>query len=77
MDNQKALKVLKLFYLGCENMAQLSLKAGVTRDEAREILKGARECGLISYSSHDTREVFVNIRKKKLGEFLRAKGALK
>ncbi|MHC1750879.1 MAG: hypothetical protein AB9856_21605 [Cellulosilyticaceae bacterium] len=77
MDNKKVLRVLTLFYYGQESIIRLSQKAGVTREEAREILKGARECGLISYSTKDYSETFVRIKKDKLKPYLEAKGCLK
>lgn len=77
MDNQKALQVLKLFYYGQESMEQLSKKARLTREETREVLRGARECGLISYSTKDYNETFIRIKKDKLKPYLQAKGALK
>lgn len=78
MDNQKALQVLKTFYIGsCEDMVQISRRTKVSRDEVREVLKGARECGLIDYHTNGFRETFNNIKKKKLETYLRAKGALK
>lgn len=77
MDNQKALQILKAFYLGCEDMIQISGRTKASRDEVREVLKGARECGLIDYHTQGYRETFNNIKKKKLEAYLRAKGALR
>lgn len=77
MNNNQALAVLKAFYLGAESMEQISYKTRVSREEVREILRGARECGLIKYSTHDYREVFSRTESKKLGAYLRTKGALK
>lgn len=77
MNNQKSLDILKLFYFGCESMDLISKRTRVSRDEVREVLRGARECGLISYSTQDYRETFAHVRKKKLQEYLRAKGAIK
>lgn len=77
MDDTKALLILKLFYKGCDNMIELARKAKVTRDEARGILKGARECGLLSYSTKDYNETFYDTRKTKLEKYLRTKGAIK
>lgn len=77
MTNQNALDVLKLFYFGCPDMVQLSKKVRLPREEVREVLKSARSCGLISYSTNDYNEVFVNVKKNKLGAYLRSKGALR
>lgn len=77
MTNQKALEILKLFYYGCSDMLLLSKKAKVSREEVREILRGARDCGLISYNTQDYNETFWNVKKQKLEPYLRAKGAIK
>lgn len=77
MTNQKALQVLKLFFFGAESVQELSRRTGVSRAEVREILKGARTCDLISFSTQDTTETFVHVRKKGLEKYLRSKGALK
>ena len=58
-------------------METLAKKTGVSRDEVREILRGARECGLIKYSTKDHRETFVHTENKKLGQYLKAKGFIK
>jgi len=71
MDDQKALEVLKVFYFGCKNMTELTTKAKVSKIEATEILKNARECQLISYSTKYYGEIFDKVRKDKLGAYLR------
>lgn len=76
MTNQKAIDVLKLFYFGCPDMTQLAKKVRLPKEEVREVLKSARSCGLISYSTNDYKEVFCEIKKQKLGAYLRSKGAL-
>lgn len=76
MTNQKALDVLKLFYFGCPDMTQLAKKVRLPKEEVREILKSARSCGLINYSTNDYREIFVDVKKQKLGAYLRSKGVL-
>lgn len=77
MDTNQTIKVLKAFYFGCESMVQISKRTGVSRDEVREALRGARECGLIKYEAKDYNETFVHTEKKKLGAYLRAKGLMK
>lgn len=77
MENQKALEILKLFYFGCESMDVISKRTKVSRDEVRDVLRGARECGLISYSTQDYRETFTRIKKDKLQAYLRTKGAIR
>ncbi|MGL4345326.1 MAG: hypothetical protein ACRCTE_09020 [Cellulosilyticaceae bacterium] len=77
MENKKALDILKLFCFGCESMDLIAKRTKVSRDEVRAVLRGARECGLISYSTQDYRETFANVKKKKLQEYLRAKGVIK
>lgn len=77
MNTNETVKVLKAFYFGGESMAQISKRTGVSRDEVREALRGARECGLIRYSTKDYNETFAHVDKKKLGAYLRAKGLIK
>nr|WP_302598727.1 hypothetical protein [uncultured Cellulosilyticum sp.] len=77
MNTNETVRVLKAFYFGGESMAQISKRTGVSRDEVREILRGARECGLIKYVTKDYNETFAHTEKKKLGEYLRAKGMIK
>lgn len=77
MDNQSTLNVLKSFYFGCEDMVQIAARTKVSRDEVRDILRGARECGLIQYNTAGYRETFNNVRKQKLGTYLRTKGVIK
>ena len=76
MNNTKALAILKAFYLGSDDMALISKRTKASRVEVREVLRGARECGLIEYSTKDYRETFFNIKKKKLGTYLSSKGVL-
>lgn len=76
MTNQKALETLKVFYYGCEDMIQLSRRAKVSREEAREIIKGARDCGMISYNTKDYKETFYNVKKQKLQAYLKSKGVI-
>ncbi|OON95481.1 MAG: hypothetical protein ATN36_08265 [Epulopiscium sp. Nele67-Bin005] len=76
MDNQ-ALDILKLFYNGAPSVRDISNKTKLAPEEVREILKGARTCGLISFNTQDQAETFHNIKKKKLELYLRSKGALK
>ena len=71
MDDKKALDVLKVFYNGCKNMTELTLKAKVSKIEASEILKNARDCKLISYSTKYYGEIFDQVRTEKLGKYLR------
>ena len=77
MDNKETVNVLKAFYFGGESMAQISKRTGVSRDEVREALRGAHECGLIKYSTRDYNETFVHKETKKLGEYLKAKGFIR
>nr|WP_307989646.1 hypothetical protein [uncultured Niameybacter sp.] len=77
MTEQKALQILKLFYYGAESIQEIERKVGVSRREVREILKGARSCDLISYSTQDTSETFVQVKKKGLEKYLRTKGAIR
>ncbi len=71
MDDNKSLEVLKIFYYGCKNMTDLTTKAKVSKVEATEILKNARDCKLIAYSTKYYGEVFENVRTTKLGAYLR------
>ena len=71
MNDKKALDVLKIFYYGCKNMTELISRAKVTKIEATQILKNARECQLIAYSTKYYGEVFEEVRKDKLGAYLR------
>jgi hypothetical protein len=71
MNDKKALDVLKIFYYGCKNMTELTSRAKVTKIEATQILKNARECQLIAYSTKYYGEVFEEVRKDKLGVYLR------
>lgn len=77
MTDQKTLEILKLFYFGCENMEQLAKRTKVPREEIREVLKSARDCGLISYKAQDYNETFCKVRKDKLQIYLKTKGILK
>ncbi|MGL4738631.1 MAG: hypothetical protein ACRCW2_14355 [Cellulosilyticaceae bacterium] len=77
MNNQKSLAILKQFYFGCDSMDLISKRTRSSRDEVREVLRGARECGLISYSTQDYKETFAHVRKKKLEVYLRTKGILR
>lgn len=77
MNLNQTTAVLKAFYFGCDSMQLISKKTKLSREEVREILRGARECGLIKYSTKDYNETFVHVEKKKLGSYLRAKGFIK
>lgn len=77
MNNQNAIKILRAFFLGAEDMAQISYRTRASRDEVRDVLRGARQCGLIEYSTQGPKETLNNVRKKKLGDYLRTKGAIK
>ncbi len=77
MDTNQTMAVFKAFYLGCENMEKISRRTKVSREEVREALRGARECGLIKYSTKDYNETFTHVENKKLGVYLRAKGIIK
>lgn len=77
MNTNQTVAVLKAFYFGCESMEKIARRTKLTRDEVREILRGARECGLIKYSTRDYNETFVHKESKKLGAYLKAKGMLK
>lgn len=77
MNTNQTVNILKAFYFGSESMVAISRRTGSTREEVREALRGARECGLIKYSTKDYNETFVHTEKKKLGAYLRAKGMIK
>lgn len=77
MNTNQTLAVLKAFYFGCESMEKISRKTNLSREEVREILRGARECGLIKYSTRDYHETFVHVESKKLGAYLKAKGIIR
>ncbi len=77
MTQNNAIYILKLFYYGVGSVQEISRRAGVSRAEVREILRGARSCGLIEYGTQDSIETFVHVRKKGLEKYLRTKGALK
>lgn len=76
MTEQKALQILKLFYYGAASIQEIERKVGVSRREVREILKDARGCDLISYSTQDATETFVQVKKKNLEKYLRTKGVI-
>ena len=77
MNTNETINVLKAFYFGSESMEIIAKKTGVERDEVREILRGARECGLIKYSTKDYYETFHHVERKKLGQYLKTKGFIK
>ena len=77
MNTNQTIAVLKAFYFGSESIASIAHRTKISRDEVREALRGARECGLIKYSTRDYNETFVHKDSKKLGEYLKAKGLLK
>ena len=58
-------------------MVSIEKRTGISRDEVREALRGARECGLIKYTTKDYNETFVHVERKKLGDYLKAKGLIK
>lgn len=76
MTTNQTLAVLKAFYFGSDSMAAIAHRTKLSRDEVREALRGARECGLIKYSTRDYNETFVHKDSKKLGEYLKAKGLI-
>lgn len=76
MNLYQSTSVLKAFYFGCASIQDISRKTKLSRDEVREVLKGARTCGLIKFSTKEAQEVFVHVEKKKLGEYLKMKGLL-
>ncbi|ADZ83245.1 sugar-binding transcriptional regulator [Cellulosilyticum lentocellum] len=77
MDTNQIMAVFKAFYFGCENMEKIARRTKVSREKVREVLRGARECGLIKYSTKDYNETFTHVENKKLGAYLRAKGYYK
>ena len=77
MNSSETVKILKAFYFGGESMEQIARRTGISRDEVREALRGARECGLIKYEAKDYNETFVHVEKKKLGTYLKTKGLIK
>lgn len=77
MADQNALKVLKLFFYGASSMQEISRRSGVSRQEVREVLRGARSLGLISYDTKDPTETLFHTRQKGLEKYLRTKGAIK
>lgn len=77
MDVNQTIAVLKAFYFGCESMEKIARRTKLSRDEVREALRSARECGLIKYSARGYNEVFVHIECKKLGVYLKTKGFIK
>ncbi|MGL4798046.1 MAG: helix-turn-helix domain-containing protein [Cellulosilyticaceae bacterium] len=77
MTDQNALKVLKLFFYGAQSMQEISRRSGVSRPEVREILRGARSLGLISYDTKEITELLMHTRTKGLEKYLRTKGAIK
>jgi len=77
MDVNQTTAVLKAFYFKGDSIQGISRRTNLPREEVRDILRGARECGLIKYSTKDYNEVFVHVEKKKLGAYLRTKGIIK
>lgn len=77
MNTNQTMAVFKAFYLGCESMEKIARRTKLSREEVREVLRGARECGLIKYSTKDYHETFTHVENKKLGACLRAKGVIK
>lgn len=77
MNTNQIMAVYKAFYSGCESMEKIAKRIRVPREEVREVLRGARECGLIKYSTKDYHETFTHVENKKLGVYLRAKGIIK
>ncbi len=76
MDD-KALKILKHFYNGTPSMQDIAYKTGATRDEVREVLRDARACKLINYTTQDYSETILNVKKKGLEKYLRNKGEIR
>ena len=76
MNTNETLAVLKAFYFGSDSIAAIARRTKLSRDDVREALRGARECGLIKYSTKDYNETFVHKDSKKLGEYLKAKGLI-
>ena len=77
MTDEKALQVLKLFYYNATRMQEISRRSGVSRSDVREILRGARTCGLINYDTKEVTENLCHVRKKELERYLRTKGIIK
>ncbi len=77
MDTNQTMAVLKAFYYGSESMEAIARRTKLSRDDVREALRGARECGLIKYSAKDYNETFSHTESKKLGQYLKAKGIIK
>ena len=76
MNTTQTIAVLKAFYFGSDSIAAIAHRTQISRDEVREILRNARECGLIKYSTKDYNETFVHKDSKKLGEYLKVKGLI-
>ena len=76
MNTNQTIAVLKAFYFGSDSITAIARRTQLSRDEVREALRGARECGLIKYSTKDYNETFVHKDSKKLGEYLKAKGLI-
>ena len=76
MTDKNALQILKLFYFGASSMQEISRRTRTSRAEVREILRGARSCGLISYDTQGITETFLHVRKKGLEKYLRTKGVI-
>ncbi|MGL4363052.1 MAG: hypothetical protein ACRCSG_07305 [Cellulosilyticaceae bacterium] len=77
MSDNNTLKILKCFYNGVESMEKIGYKCNASRQEVREVLRGARQCGMISYSTKEMSEYFVQVNRKGLEKYLKAKGVLK
>lgn len=77
MTTNQTLAVLKAFYFGSDSMAAIAHRTKLSRDEVREALRGARECGLIKYTTKDYNETFVHVERRKLGQYLKTKGLIK
>lgn len=77
MNSNETIKILKAFFFGAESMAAIEKRTGISRDEVREALRGARECGLIKYTTKDYNETFVHVERRKLGQYLKTKGLIK
>ena len=77
MNTNQTVAVLKAFYFGSESIAAIANRTRLSRDEVREALRGARECGLIKYSTRDYNETFVHKETKKLGQYLEEKGFIR
>lgn len=77
MTTNQTIAVLKAFYFGSDSMEAIARRTKLSREEVREALRGARECGLIKYSTRDYKETFVHKESKKLGLYLKSKGFLK